>query len=42
MKKNLPQHLFKSLYINHLQHHKTNKKSITHTFNNNIKFQKQK
>ena len=39
MEKGLPQHLFESLCIDHLQRHGASKKAITRAFDNDVEFQ---
>lgn len=39
MGKGLPQHLFESLCINHLQRHGASKKAITRAFDDDVEFQ---
>ena len=39
MEKGLPQHLFESLCIDHLQRHGASKKAITRAFDDDVKFQ---
>ncbi|MCF3258109.1 host-nuclease inhibitor Gam family protein, partial [Escherichia coli] len=39
MEKGLPQHLFESLCIDHLQRHGASKKAITRAFDDDVEFQ---
>ncbi|EFK1181003.1 host-nuclease inhibitor Gam family protein, partial [Escherichia coli] len=39
MEKGLPQHLFESLCIGHLQRHGASKKAITRAFDDDVEFQ---
>ncbi|EGD4894599.1 TPA: host-nuclease inhibitor protein Gam, partial [Escherichia coli] len=39
LEKGLPQHLFESLCIDHLQRHGANKQAISHAFDDDVEFQ---